>query len=350
MKHYLSAVLLALTLALLPSYALAAEHVHIWNDGRTDTPGCITEGSTTFSCTVCGAVRTETLPAVGHQFQSLSGDPMDDFICSVCGSAVTPELKEAYDAVTALNGKTLPQDIQQTEGAIAQYVEEEVTGTLGTLGWYTSSVSTVRYDEPQAGMAGAYIYTVTFRSFGRTRPLADITTEPLTLVIPAGMEEVVETYPVAIGWADWGDISVNTRYAEPGEVVAVHIFPYYGYTLRRLDVVDGQGRRVELRLLDEWNYRFIMPASGVMVEAAFEELEMEPEQVELQEDIPEDPPEDIVETEDIPEPVWNPLPLPFLDVHSGQWFYSSVEYVWARALMTGVCADRFAPGSLPAVL
>lgn len=344
MRHYLPVILLALALTLPPSQARAAGHVHDWDEGRADPPGCVTEGTKTFVCKECGESRTETLPAAGHQFQSLTGDPMDDFVCPVCDSAVTPELKEAYDAVTALDGKTLPQDIQQTEAAIKAYLEAEVTGTLDTLGWFTSDLSTVRYTEPRPGIPGAYVYTVTFRSFGRITPLADVTTEPLTLVIPASPEETPETYPISVGWAEYGDVSVNTRYAEPGEAVTVHIFPYHGYALRRLEVRDALGQRVALRDLDGWNYRFIMPSSGVTVEADFEELEPEPVPPEpREEDIPEEPPVEPTETPDVPVSVPNPPPMTFSDVHSGQWFYSSVDYVWTHGLMSGVSAERFAP-------
>lgn len=349
MNKYLPVILLALALTALPSRAGAAEHEHTWDEGRTSAPGCVTEGVRTFVCTGCGAERTETVPAAGHQFQPVSDDPLDDWICPVCDSAVTPELKKAYDAVTALDGKTLPRDIQQTEEAITEYVEAEVSGTLDTVGWFMSSVSAVRYTAPRAGIPGEYVYTVTFQSFGRTTPLADVTTQPLALTIPAGPEEAPETYPVSVGRTVNGDVSVNTHYAEQGEPVTVYVFPYYGYALRRLTAMDGLGREVVLRPLDDRNYLFIMPASGVVVDAVFEELNLAAPEEEAREDAPEEPREDVPEDpltkmpEAVPVPVANPQPMAFSDVHSGQWFYGSVDYVWTQGLMAGVSADRFAP-------
>ena len=139
-------------------------------------------------------------------------------------------------------------------------------------------------------------------------------------------------------------MSVNTRYAEPGEPVTVHIFPYHGYALRRLEVLDGQGRRVELRDLDDWNCCFFMPASGVTVEADFEELPPVPPEPQEEDIPPEEPPVEPAETQDTPIAAPAPPPMAFSDVHSGQWFYSSVDYVWAHGLMAGVSPDRFAPG------
>ena len=38
-----------------------------------------------------------------------------------------------------------------------------------------------------------------------------------------------------------------------------------------------------------------------------------------------------------------PVNLPFRDVAAGAWYYSAVEYVYARSIMSGTAADLFAP-------
>ena len=54
----------------------ASEHIeihddshHIWNEGTVKTPPtCITDGIKEFTCTVCGADKTEFIPALGHSW------------------------------------------------------------------------------------------------------------------------------------------------------------------------------------------------------------------------------------------------------------------------------------------
>lgn len=42
---------------------------HVWNDGVITTPPtCITDGIKTFTCTVCGATKTEFISALGHKW------------------------------------------------------------------------------------------------------------------------------------------------------------------------------------------------------------------------------------------------------------------------------------------
>ena len=59
---------------------------HVWNEGVvTQQPTCTTDGEKTCTCTVCGAVETVAIPALGHNFNETTG------ICSRCGA-------EAYKA------------------------------------------------------------------------------------------------------------------------------------------------------------------------------------------------------------------------------------------------------------
>ena len=57
---------------------------HTWTDGSIAAPaGCTTNGEMKYTCTVCGAVRTETIPATGHT------DTNDDGICdNGCGTVL----------------------------------------------------------------------------------------------------------------------------------------------------------------------------------------------------------------------------------------------------------------------
>lgn len=49
------------------SYTPPAQHTHTWNDGVVTTPATCTEsGVKTYTCTVCGETKTETIAALGH--------------------------------------------------------------------------------------------------------------------------------------------------------------------------------------------------------------------------------------------------------------------------------------------
>ena len=57
---------------------------HTWDDGVVDPAAtCGTAGIKTFTCTVCGATKTEEIPATGEHTYG------EDGICTVCG-AVKP--------------------------------------------------------------------------------------------------------------------------------------------------------------------------------------------------------------------------------------------------------------------
>ena len=57
---------------------------HTWTDGSIAAPaGCTSNGEMRYTCTVCGAVKTETIPAAGHT------DANDDGICdNGCGTVL----------------------------------------------------------------------------------------------------------------------------------------------------------------------------------------------------------------------------------------------------------------------
>ena len=49
------------------------DHSHIWNDGTIKVaPTCTTDGVKEFTCTVCGATKTETVSALGHNWSEWS--------------------------------------------------------------------------------------------------------------------------------------------------------------------------------------------------------------------------------------------------------------------------------------
>ena len=68
---------------------------HSWNDGvETTAPGCETTGVMTYTCSVCGETKTESIPATGHTMgegvvvdATCEADGSKTYTCTVCGAA-----------------------------------------------------------------------------------------------------------------------------------------------------------------------------------------------------------------------------------------------------------------------
>jgi len=58
--------------------------VHVWNDGEIiKAPACTDAGSKKYTCTVCGETKTETIPAIGHNYGiwNSDGDKTHSRVC-----------------------------------------------------------------------------------------------------------------------------------------------------------------------------------------------------------------------------------------------------------------------------
>ena len=59
---------------------------HTWDNGRvTQNPTCTGKGVKTFTCTVCGATRTEEIAAAGHKDADGNG------VCDICSADLNPQ-------------------------------------------------------------------------------------------------------------------------------------------------------------------------------------------------------------------------------------------------------------------
>ena len=74
-------------------------HTHDFQSVVTFEPSCEKEGVRTLTCTVCGATKTESIPATGHDYKQTSlGGPTCtdarsvDYTCAVCGAKKTETL------------------------------------------------------------------------------------------------------------------------------------------------------------------------------------------------------------------------------------------------------------------
>lgn len=72
---------------------------HVWDNGTvTKAAACTEDGVLTYTCTVCGASKTEVIPAAGHDTElrgvksaTCTEDGFTgDLVCKSCGNVVTP--------------------------------------------------------------------------------------------------------------------------------------------------------------------------------------------------------------------------------------------------------------------
>lgn len=85
------------------SYTPPAQHTHTWNVGVvTKEPACTEAGVKTYTCTTCGATKTEEIPATGHTWNdgevttaaTCTEAGVKTYTCTVC-NATKPEAIEA---------------------------------------------------------------------------------------------------------------------------------------------------------------------------------------------------------------------------------------------------------------
>ena len=81
---------------------------HKWDGGETTTEAtCEKEGVKTFKCTACGATRTETIEKVDHNLG-------EDYKCSMCGNYFYSSLAEFNSKVTLENSKKNSKNVVVT--------------------------------------------------------------------------------------------------------------------------------------------------------------------------------------------------------------------------------------------
>lgn len=122
------------------------------------------------------------------------------------------------------------------------------------------------------------------------------------------------TYSVTLpGKISGGEITMNKRYAEEGEIFRFTVIPDKGYELNALTVIDSRGREIDLTDKGDGVYSFTMPARRVEIEVSFREIVVEPEH------------------------------LPFTDVPEDAWYAEAVRYVYEHGLMAGTSGSAFSP-------
>ena len=162
---------------------IPATGAHTWDNGTVTTePTETTPGVRTYTCAVCGATRTETIPATGaHNYQftknvapTCTADGYDLYTCSGCGATEKrnskPALGHKWD-----NGTVTTEPTETTPGVrtytctVCGEVKTEVIPATGahTHKWDAGKVTT----EPTATTPGVRTYTCTVCGATRTETI-----------------------------------------------------------------------------------------------------------------------------------------------------------------------------------
>ena len=124
---------------------------------------------------------------------------------------------------------------------------------------------------------------------------------------------VVSDYPITVLDSVHGTVTADKERAEKEAIVTLTVKPDQGYQLDTLTVTDQDGESVQLTDKGDGIFTFQMPASKVIVEAAFVEETTQP------------------------------VELPFIDVNEGDWFFDAVYHVYDKNLMDGTSSMTFEP-------
>lgn len=271
---------------------------HTWDNGTVTTEPTENEpGVRTFTCAVCGATRTETIPATGaHDYQftktvapTCTADGYDLYTCSSCGATEKrnskPALGHKWDSgtVTTEPTETAP-GVRTYTCTVCGEVKTEVIPATGahTHKWDAGKVTT----EPTATTPGVRTYTCTI--CGLTKEEVIPPTGGST-VCPGGTSCPSYGFRDVAGPADWSHEGID-------------------YCVRRsLMVGTGVGT---------------FSPNAVCSRAQI---------VQILYNLSGD-------TTD-----YGNYYLPFTDVAPGDWFYEAVAWAYANDIVAGTSATTFAP-------
>ena len=271
---------------------------HTWDNGTVTTEPTENEpGVRTFTCAVCGATRTETIPATGaHDYQftrtvapTCTADGYDLYTCSGCGTTEKrnskPALGHKWDSgkVTTEPTETAP-GVRTYTCTVCGEVKTEVIPATGahTHKWDAGKVTTA----PTATTPGVRTYTCTI--CGQTKEEVIPPTGGST-VCPGGTSCPSYGFRDVAGPADWSHEGID-------------------YCVRRsLMVGTGVGT---------------FSPNAVCSRAQI---------VQILYNLSGD-------TTD-----YGNYYLPFTDVAPGDWFYEAVAWAYANDIVAGTSATTFDP-------
>ena len=136
-------------------------HVHSWEKTSETAPTCTADGTTTYTCSVCGVTYTETTPATGHSYNSVVTAPTctdegyTTHTCSTCGDTYTDSTVPAlgHDYVETISSATCTTD------GIATYTCSHCGDTYTKVIPATGHKYTATVVEPTCTEDGTTTYT-----------------------------------------------------------------------------------------------------------------------------------------------------------------------------------------------
>ena len=280
---------------------IPATGAHTWDNGTVTTePTETTPGVRTFTCAVCGATRTETIPATGvHDYQftknvapTCTADGYDLYTCSGCGATEKrnskPALGHKWDSgtVTTEPTETAPGVRTYTCTVCGEVKTETIPATgAHTHKWDAGKVTT----EPTATTPGVRTYTCTI--CGLTKEEVIPPTGGST-VCPGGPSCPSYGFRDVAGPSDWSHEGID-------------------YCVRRsLMVGTGVG-----------TFSPGMNCSRAQIVQILYNLSGD-------------------KTD------YGNYYLPFTDVAPGDWFYEAVAWAYANDIVAGTSASTFAPNDV----
>ena len=280
---------------------IPATGAHTWDNGTVTTePTETTPGVRTFTCDVCHATRTETIPATGaHDYQftrnvapTCTADGYDLYTCSSCGATEKrnskPALGHKWDSgtVTTEPTETAPGVRTYTCTVCGEVKTETIPATgAHTHKWDAGKVTT----EPTETTPGVRTYTCTI--CGQTKNEIIPATGGST-VCPGGPSCPSYGFRDVAGPADWSHEGID-------------------YCVRRsLMVGTGVG-----------TFSPDMACSRAQIVQILYNLSGD-------------------KTD------YGNYYLPFTDVAPGDWFYEAVAWAYANDIVAGTSASTFAPNDV----
>lgn len=280
---------------------IPATGAHTWDNGKVTTePTETTPGVRTFTCAVCHATRTETIPATGvHDYQftknvapTCTTDGYDLYTCSGCGATEKrnskPALGHKWDSGTVTTEPTATTPgVRTYTCTVCGEVKTEVIPATGahTHKWDAGKVTT----EPTATTPGVRTYTCTI--CGLTKEEVIPPTGGST-VCPGGPSCPSYGFRDVAGPADWSHEGID-------------------YCVRRsLMVGTGVG-----------TFSPDMSCSRAQIVQVLYNLSGN-------------------KTD------YSNYYLPFTDVAPGDWFYEAVAWAYANGIVAGTSASTFAPNDV----
>lgn len=280
---------------------IPATGAHTWDNGKVTTEPTENEpGVRTFTCTICGQTRTETIPATGvHDYQftknvapTCTADGYDLYTCSGCGATEKrnskPALGHKWDSgtVTTEPTETTP-GVRTYTCTVCGEVKTEVIPATGahTHKWDAGKVTT----EPTETTPGVRTYTCTI--CGLTKEEVIPPTGGST-VCPGGPSCPSYGFRDVAGPADWSHEGID-------------------YCVRRsLMVGTGVG-----------TFSPDMACSRAQIVQILYNLSGD-------------------KTD------YGNYYLPFTDVAPVDWFYEAVAWAYANDIVAGTSASTFAPNDV----